>query len=66
MSEITEVKVNYGKTVNMGNFESMRLDYGVTRTLDEGESPKKVMKDLSIKLQKMVNDDVTGRLKRGF
>jgi hypothetical protein len=28
MSRITEVKVNYGKTVNMGNFESMRLDLG--------------------------------------
>lgn len=66
MAEITEVKVNYGVTKNMGNFESLRLDYSVTRTLDDEESPKEVLKDLSGKLQKMVNEDVSGRLKRGF
>lgn len=66
MAAITEIKVNYGKTANMGNFESMRVDYGVVRTIDPDEDPKVVMRDLSLKLQAMVNEDVKGKLKKGF
>jgi hypothetical protein len=34
---IREVKVEYGRTVNRGNYESERLTVGYTATLDERE-----------------------------
>jgi hypothetical protein len=35
---ITEVEARLGVTVNIGNFESVRLDYQVRAQLEEGES----------------------------
>lgn len=32
------LKVSYGVTLNCGNFESVRADVGLERTLDEDES----------------------------
>lgn len=36
--KITEVEARLGVTVNIGNFESVRLDYQVRAQLEEGES----------------------------
>lgn len=35
---LTEVEARLGVTVNIGNFESVRLDYQVRAQLEEGES----------------------------
>ena len=33
----TDVEVRYGITKNLGNYESLRLDYSVRLTLEEGD-----------------------------
>jgi hypothetical protein len=35
--KVTEVKVEYGRTVNLGNYESERLDVGLTATVGEDD-----------------------------
>lgn len=35
--QVREVRVEYGRTVNRGNYESERLTVGFTATVDEGE-----------------------------
>ncbi len=40
------VKVNYGKTINLGNFESLRIDVGVESDIKPGESKEKVVDKL--------------------
>jgi hypothetical protein len=35
--KVREVSVEYGRTVNRGNYESERLTVGFTATVDEGE-----------------------------
>lgn len=32
-----EITVNYGKTINTGNYESLRLDYSIRCQLNEDE-----------------------------
>ena len=42
MSVIREVSVEYGRTVNLGNYESERLHISLTATVDAGEDAKAV------------------------
>lgn len=46
MSEIREVCVEYGRTVNLGNYESERLHVGLTATVGAGEDAKAVVAGL--------------------
>jgi hypothetical protein len=34
----TRIKVTIGRTINMGNYESMRLEEGMELDIEEGES----------------------------
>ena len=34
----TKISVSYGKTVNTGNFNSLRLDAGIEVELEEGDT----------------------------
>ena len=65
--KVTEVKVNYGMTLNLGNYESMRVDvsHTVSATVpdtfseDEKEALKDVMQDRAIKeSRKALRDEV--------
>ena len=42
MSEIREVRVSYSRTVNLGNYESERLEVGLESTVGDGEDAKAV------------------------
>lgn len=43
MSQVKEISVSYGLTVNTGNYESERVDVGATITLSPGESEDQVV-----------------------
>lgn len=38
----TKISVSYGKTVNTGNFNSLRLDAGMEVELEPNENPSEV------------------------
>lgn len=46
MGKITEVKLNFGYTRNMGNYESMRVDVEFKSEVGENENPLNVTAEL--------------------
>lgn len=46
MGKITEVKLNFGYTRNMGNYESMRVDVEFKSEVGENENPLAVTAEL--------------------
>lgn len=46
MGKITEVKLNFGYTRNMGNYESMRVDVEFKSEVGENENPLNVTSEL--------------------
>jgi hypothetical protein len=65
--KIRSVKVNYGRTINMGNFESMRIDVEFAADIAENESPKEVAEQLRSMAKLEVNRMVTNKkLKDGL
>jgi hypothetical protein len=38
------IQISYGKTINIGNYQSIRLEY--TASVDPGDLPDKVLEDL--------------------
>lgn len=57
MSE--NVTVSLGYTMNMGNFESLRMDIGYTKPVLEGESDKEALDNL----YKFVEDEFIEKFK---
>jgi hypothetical protein len=49
------VTYNFARTINMGNYESIRFEIGETRTVNDGEDAEEIYKDI----RKTVN----GRMK---
>ena len=49
---IEKVEVRLGYTLNAGNYESVRVDLGVTRFMAEGESTVEVVKGLRESIRK--------------
>ena len=41
--KINNVKINYGVTKNMGNYESLRIDLELSASVGEDEAPAKVV-----------------------
>lgn len=46
MSTIREVSVEYGRTVNLGNYESERLHVGLTATVEADDNAQEVSYEL--------------------
>lgn len=44
--KIETVKINYGKTINLGNYESCRLDIELTASLGPDDNAANVADDL--------------------
>ena len=59
-NEETKVSVTLGYTLNLGNFQSLRLDLGVTDSRRNGESPDhafdRVYKFVEDKLTEKINE----------
>jgi len=53
---IVKVSVNYGETINIGNYESRRIDYGATAELAPGEEPAAAQRELLLLLRNEVKE----------
>lgn len=52
--KITEVRVQYGRTVSTAPFESERIDVGLTATVGEDDTALRVVHDLGIQAKDVV------------
>ena len=59
--KIESVKVSYGRTVNLGNFESMRVDVEFQATIEAGETPENVTEKLETLCKSEVKRIVLGK-----
>lgn len=59
--KIDKVKVAYGRTVNLGNFESMRVDVEFSATVEAGETPENVCEKLETLCKSEVKRIVLGK-----
>lgn len=57
-NEETKVNVTLGYTINLGNFQSLRLDLGVTDNRREGEN----INDAFERVYKFVEDKLTEKI----
>jgi hypothetical protein len=55
---MADVTVSAGMTVNLGNFESLRLDYGITDKVRNYEEPL----DAIVRLEELVHKHLTDRV----
>lgn len=44
--KIDTVKVNYGKTINLGNYESARIDIELSATIEDNDNPQETAEQL--------------------
>jgi hypothetical protein len=58
MSEKTNVSVTLGYTLNLGNFQSLRIDIGCTDFLRDGETADSAMN----RVYKFVEDSVIAKV----
>jgi hypothetical protein len=51
--KINEIKLNMGRTVNTGNYESLRIDVEFSATLEDNDDIRKAMENLraSVKME---------------
>ncbi|MBT8490944.1 MAG: hypothetical protein KJN62_07840 [Deltaproteobacteria bacterium] len=64
MGQIIEVAVSYGKTINMGNYESSRIDIELRAKVLEGEDSNEVVEDLRSMAKLKVNQAAQAELKK--
>ena len=62
MGKITEVKLNFGYTRNMGNYESMRVDVEFRSEVGENENPLAVTAELEKMAKAEVRRIITGKV----
>lgn len=55
MAKITKIKASYGTTVNMGDFNNIRLDLEMEVELEEGDDKEAVKKALQNEVMNEVN-----------
>ena len=59
MNEETKVSITLGYTLNLGNFQSLRLDLGVIDSKREGETTEQAFD----RVYKFVEDKLTDKIK---
>lgn len=57
-NETTKVNVTLGYTLNLGNFQSLRLDLGVTDSKRDGENTEQAFE----RIYKFVEDKLTEKI----
>lgn len=61
--KIKNVKVSFGTTNNMGNYESLRLEFGAEAEVQEGEVPEEVIDHLRGNLRAHMNSAIQEEIK---
>lgn len=54
--KVTEIRAGYSATINLGNYESMKLEAGLTVTCPAGEDPEAVYKEAQELCRQMVEE----------
>lgn len=70
MAQIIEVRVNYGRTINLGNYESSRIDVELSAKILDGENSQEAIEDLRqmcrLKVQQFIDLEQKTRAKEYF
>lgn len=53
--KVKEITVNYSRTINIGNYESLKIEMGETVTLDAKDIPAVVRNTRFLQLKKEVS-----------
>lgn len=53
-----DIHVSYGRTTNLGNYESERVDVGISRDLDDEEDRKTAMRKELKNLKEFVEESI--------
>lgn len=56
--QVKEVSVTKSFTRNLGNFESTRVEYGLTVSVDETDAVDEVKEKLAAKVEKWITEDI--------
>ena len=56
--QVKEVSVTKSFTRNLVNFESTRVEYGLTVSVDETDTPDEVKEKLAAKVEKWITEDI--------
>lgn len=56
--KVNEISVTKSFTRNLGNFESTRVEYGLSATPDDGESADEVREKLAGRVEKWIEEDI--------
>ena len=59
----TRVRVSVGKTINMGNYESMRVDVAVEREIPAGTDYRATAKQLGQQCEQLCNQETQRMVK---
>lgn len=63
--KITECSVSYGRTINLGNFNSLRAECTLTAIVEEGDTQEGVCEELREKAREQVRLEVERLTKYG-
>lgn len=70
MAQIIEVRVNYGRTINLGNYESSRIDVELSAKILDGENSQEAIEDLRqmcrLKVQQFIDLEQKKRAEEYF
>lgn len=58
MAKIVEVRVSYGRTVNMGNYESFRYDVTIQTDLESDDNFDRVIDNMRIAAKRKVTEAI--------
>lgn len=62
--KIKQVKISFGFTKNMGNFESMRVDVAFAADLGQGDDARQVVADLEALAKAEVKRIITSKIEK--
>lgn len=54
LPEVDKIKINFGRTVNLGNYESLRIDVELSATLGAGDDVQHASEDLFFAAKRQV------------
>jgi len=54
-----QITVSFGYTKNLGNYESSRIDFGITKEIEDKEDIEKVISSEFSILKEMVKEEVS-------
>lgn len=59
MGKINNIKFNYGRTVNLGNYESLRIDVELSSTVNETDNVESIFETLRQQAKLMVKKTIS-------